>query len=133
MQDEGRSRGCRGESFYILHQSKLFVGPYHGKPACVEINLFGKSVCATAFRHGAVIVPNVDKWEGHIACDGETKSEIVIPLIITVKDGNSKSIGVLDLDSTLLNKFDEDDLNGLRGVVDTLVSMTDWQPFFSMV
>ena len=90
--------------FYILKESKLFLGPFQGKVACTEIEV-GKGVCGTAAEKGkTVIVESVDEFPGHIACDGGSKSEIVIPIIV-----NKKVWGVLDLDSYELSAFNETD------------------------
>jgi L-methionine (R)-S-oxide reductase len=95
--------------FYFLKNDELLVGPFQGKPACVHIAL-GKGVCGTAAeqRH-TVLVPDVNKFPGHIFCDGASLSEIVVPL---VKDG--KLLGVLDLDSPKLARFDGEDQQGLE-------------------
>ncbi len=90
--------------FYIFDGDKLFLGPFQGKVACATIQL-GKGVCGTAAEKlETVIVPDVNVFPGHIACDSNSKSEIVIP----IKTG-TKLWGVLDLDSTSLNSFDETD------------------------
>ena len=90
--------------FYILKGTKLFLGPFQGKAACTEIEV-GKGVCGTAAEKSeTIIVENVDEFPGHIACDGGSKSEIVIPIIV-----NEKVWGVLDLDSYELSAFNEID------------------------
>lgn len=99
--------------FYFLRgaeaDGELVVGPFQGKPACVRIPL-GKGVCGTAAaRRSTVIVPDVQEFPGHIACDGASRSEIVIPLI---KDG--ALLGVLDIDSPRIGRFDEADRRGLE-------------------
>lgn len=89
--------------FYIYEDNALIVGPFQGKPACVEIEV-GKGVCGNAFKDNSVFnVPNVHLFEDHIACDGASNSELVIPL---VKNGNK--IGVFDIDSPIYNRFDKD-------------------------
>lgn len=89
--------------FYIYEDNALIVGPFQGKPACVEIEV-GKGVCGNAFKNNSVLnVPDVHLFEGHIACDGASNSELVIPL---VKNGNK--IGVFDIDSPIYNRFDKD-------------------------
>ena len=94
--------------FYRLVGSELVLGPFQGKPACVRIPL-GKGVCGTAAaRRETVLVPDVHQFPGHIPCDSASNSEIVVPL---VKDG--VLLGVLDLDSPQLNRFDEVDQAGL--------------------
>ena len=90
--------------FYFLKGDQLVVGPFQGKPACVHIPL-GKGVCGKAASSLQTLrVADVLSFEGHIACDADSRSEIVIPL---VKDG--ELLGVLDIDSPLENRFDEED------------------------
>jgi GAF domain-containing protein len=95
--------------FYFLKDGGLVVGPFQGKPACVRIAL-GKGVCGTAAvqRH-TIVVPDVHAFPGHIACDAASRSEIVIPLL----RGN-ELLGVLDLDSPVTNRFDDEDRTGLE-------------------
>jgi L-methionine (R)-S-oxide reductase len=98
--------------FYLLKDGELVVGPFQGKPACVRIAL-GKGVCGTAAaRRATVIVKNVHEFDGHIACDSASNSEIVVPLL----RGN-ELIGVLDLDSPKFARFDAEDQTGLEKVV----------------
>ncbi|KAF8326621.1 GAF domain-like protein [Cantharellus anzutake] len=106
----------------------LLLGPFSGKPACQFIHTqAGKGVCADAFVHRTtVVVPDVDKYPGHIACDGETKSEIVIPLIRRDLPAGETALGVLDLDSLILNGFDDDDKRGLEHIADLIVQSCDW-------
>lgn len=105
--------------------SKLLLGPFCGKPACQFITTTpgkAKGVCADAYmQKKTVIVPSVDDYPGHIACDGETKSEIVCPLLY---DG--RSIGVLDLDSLAFGGFDDDDRAGLERIAGLVVNSCDW-------
>ena len=102
--------------FYLLeNEDTLVLGPFQGNPACVRIAV-GKGVCGTAFEQKSTLrVEDVHQFEGHIACDAASNSEIVIPL---VKDG--KHIGVLDIDSPSLNRFDLDDQNGLELIMASL-------------
>lgn len=103
--------------FYFTDGDDLVLGPFQGKPACVRIP-FGKGVCGTAASKGeSVIVPDVGKFRGHIACDPSAKSEIVVPL---VNWGHVS--GVLDLDSASVKRFDEDDRDGLESVVSVFLS-----------
>lgn len=83
-------------------------------------------MCAGAFlQHNTLIVPDVDEYPGHIACDGETKSEIVCPLIL--QNGNDQvALGVLDLDCLVSSGFDEQDKLGLEAIVDLIVRGCDW-------
>ena len=101
--------------FYLFDGHKLYLGPFQGKLACTTIEL-GKGVCGTsAQKKETVIVPDVNKFPGHISCDADSKSEIVIPII---KD--SKLFGVLDLDSSSYNSFNEIDKKYLEEIVEYL-------------
>jgi GAF domain-containing protein len=101
--------------FYLFDGEKLYLGPFQGKVACTLINI-GSGVCGTsAQKLETIIVPDVDKFPGHITCDVESRSEIVVPI---VKDG--KLIGVLDLDSTDYDSFNETDKKYLEELVDFL-------------
>lgn len=102
--------------FYFLKGSDLIVGPFQGKPACVSIPV-GKGVCGTAAETQKVQrVEDVHLFDGHIACDAASRSEIVLPLIL---DG--ELIGVLDLDSPVKSRFDEEDERLLRKIADIFV------------
>jgi GAF domain-containing protein len=106
--------------FYMLRGDLLVLGPFQGKPACVRIPL-AKGVCgAAAARRETVVVPDVDAFPGHIACDPDARSEIVLPLV-----RESELWGVLDLDSALPARFDEEDRAGLEKVVAVFVARTD--------
>ena len=95
--------------FYMLEGETLVLGPFQGKPACIEIPM-GRGVCGAAAASGrTVLVPNVHEFEGHIACDSASNSEIVVPLF---KDG--RVVGVLDIDSPIYSRFDESDRLGLE-------------------
>jgi len=97
--------------FYFMKNGELLVGPFQGKPACVHIAL-GKGVCGTAAQtRETQRVPDVNAFPGHIFCDGDSLSELVVPLI---HDG--MVIGVLDLDSPKLARFDEEDQEGLEAL-----------------
>lgn len=103
--------------FYLLKDGGLVVGPFQGKPACVRIAL-GKGVCGTAAeRRETIIVPNVHEFPGHIACDSASNSEIVVPML-----RSDRLIGVLDVDSPQLGRFDEQDRDGLERCVAILMS-----------
>jgi GAF domain-containing protein len=103
--------------FYLLKQGELVLGPFQGKPACVRIAI-GKGVCGTAAeQRQTIVVENVHQFPGHIACDSESNSEIVVPLI---KD--QELIGVLDLDSPLFGRFDDDDERGLNELTEIFVN-----------
>ena len=97
--------------FYLFDGTELVVGPFQGLPACVRIPLH-KGVCgAAATERVTQRIDDVDAFPGHIACDSASRSELVVPL---VKDG--ALIGVLDLDSPLLARFDADDQAGLEAI-----------------
>lgn len=101
--------------FYLFDGVKLYLGPFQGKIACTEIKI-GSGVCGTvAQKRETIIVYDVDKFPGHIACDVESKSEIVIPIF---KD--DKLFGVLDLDSTEYGSFNETDKIFLEELTDYL-------------
>src|SRR5688500_14470845 len=103
--------------FYWVKGAELVLGPFQGKPACVRIAL-GKGVCGTAAqRRTTLIVPNVHEFDGHIACDSASNSEIVLPLITA----QGELLGVLDLDSPRFERFDAQDAAGLRVLVDILM------------
>jgi GAF domain-containing protein len=107
--------------FYLLDAASgdLLVGPFHGKPACVRIPL-GRGVCGTAAAQRAtVIVRDVHEFPGHIACDSASNSEIVVPIL-----AGERLLGVLDLDSPRLARFDDDDARGLEELVRIYVDAT---------
>jgi GAF domain-containing protein len=98
--------------FYRVCGDRLVVGPYIGTVGCLQIE-FGRGVCGTAAeRRSTVIVPDVNQFPGHIACDPNSKSEIVVPVF----DAEDALIAVLDVDSDQLNAFDEDDARGLERI-----------------
>jgi GAF domain-containing protein len=106
--------------FYFLKEEGLVLGPFQGKPACVRIAV-GKGVCGTAARDKkSIVVPDVNAFPGHIACDSASRSEIVVPL---VRFG--KVIGVLDLDSPNLSRFDDEDRRGIEALADVFLNSTD--------
>lgn len=101
--------------FYLVKQDELVLGPFQGPIACTRIRK-GKGVCGTAWANAAtLIVPDVEAFPGHIACSSLSRSEIVVPII-----RNSEVVGVLDVDSTELNKFDETDQRFLEEIVSWL-------------
>ena len=101
--------------FYWMENGRLVLGPFQGKPACVEIEV-GKGVCGTAVQENrTVVVEDVHQFPGHIACDCASNSEIVVPIR---KDG--RVIGVLDIDSPVLARFTEEDRVGLEEFVRVL-------------
>lgn len=102
--------------FYLLKNGELVVGPFQGKPACVRIAV-GKGVCgAAAARRATMLVMNVHEFPGHIACDSASNSEIVVPMI-----AGDELLGVLDLDSPKLARFDAEDQAGLEEFVAVLM------------
>ncbi len=106
--------------FYFLKRGELVLGPFQGKPACVRIAI-GKGVCGTAVaRRASVLVANVHEFPGHIACDSASNSELVVPLM----RGND-AIGVLDLDSPLLDRFDRDDMACVEALARLWVTGSD--------
>ncbi len=101
--------------FYLFDGEKLYLGPFQGKVACTEIKI-GSGVCGTsAANRETIIVPDVDKFPGHIACDVDSRSEIVVPIL---KD--NLLYGVLDLDSTDYNSFNEIDKKYLEEIINFL-------------
>lgn len=99
--------------FYRVCGDRLVVGPYIGTLGCLQIE-FGKGVCGTAAaKRETVIVPDVSQFPGHIACDANSKSEIVVPVF----GPDQELIAVLDVDSDRVDAFDEDDREGLEKIV----------------
>ena len=97
--------------FYLMEGGKLVLGPFQGKPACIEIAV-GKGVCGTAVAERKTqLVEDVHQFPGHIACDSASNSEIVVPL-----RKNGAVVAVLDIDSPSVGRFDEDDRDGLEQV-----------------
>jgi len=102
--------------FYFFDGTELVVGPFQGLPACVRIPL-DKGVCGAAARTGQTQrVEDVDAFPGHIACDSASRSEVVVPL-----SKNGQLVGVLDLDSPKLARFDEEDQRGLESIAAVFV------------
>ena len=107
--------GISWAGFYTMKDGKLVLGPFQGKVACTIIAI-GKGVCGTvAKKDRTLVVPDVDKFPGHIACDSASRSEIVVPI-----HRNGELFGVLDIDSHLLNRFDDNDRKGLEEFVSIL-------------
>ena len=107
--------------FYLLRDGVLTVGPFQGKPACIHIPS-GKGVCGTAAaRDETIVVSDVHRFPGHIACDGASASEIVIP----IHDGG-RVRGVLDLDSPVVNRFGRDEQSGLEELVRVIERRVSW-------
>lgn len=102
--------------FYLREGGELVLGPFQGLPACVRIPL-GRGVCGTSAARGETIrVPDVHQFPGHIACDAASQSEIVVPL----RSEDGELLGVLDIDSPVKARFDEDDQRFLERFVLTL-------------
>ena len=102
--------------FYIMKDGRLVLGPFQGKPACIEIAV-GRGVCGSAVRDRKTLrVDDVHAFDGHIACDPNSKSEIVVPLI----DADGRVFGVLDIDSPIKERFDERDQAGLENFAKSL-------------
>lgn len=107
--------------FYLMKNDKLVLGPFQGKPACVNIEV-GRGVCGTAAADRQTqLVRNVHDFPGHIACDSASNSELVVPII-----ADDQVVGVLDIDSPMFERFDEEDLAGLERIVETLVKYVDF-------
>ena len=101
--------------FYLFKGGELVLGPFQGKPACVRIQM-GKGVCGTAAHTGEIqVVEDVNLFPGHIACDAASQSEIVLPIF-----QNERLIGVLDIDSPIKARFNNDDAEGLSRCIDIL-------------
>ena len=101
--------------FYLMEEGKLVLGPFQGKPACIEIPL-GRGVCGTAAQEKrTVLVEDVHQFPGHIACDSASNSEIVLPIHV-----GGEIWGVLDIDSPHIGRFTEEDKAGLQLVVEVL-------------
>jgi L-methionine (R)-S-oxide reductase len=106
--------------FYLLKDNELVLGPFQGQPACVRIAM-GKGVCGTAAElQQTVVVENVHEFPGHIACDSASNSEIVVPLI-----NQGQLIGVLDLDSPSLSRFNDDDARGLNELAAAMINSSE--------
>lgn len=108
--------GVNWAGFYFLKDGELVVGPFQGKPACVRIAI-GKGVCGTAVAERKTQrVEDVDAFPGHIPCDGDSRSEIVVPLEV-----NGEIIGVLDIDAPTKDRFDAEDQAGIENLASIFV------------
>lgn len=111
--------GLNWAGFYFFDGAELVVGPFQGKPACVRIAL-GRGVCGTAAQTRVTqVVRDVHEFPGHIACDSASQSEVVVPLIAA--DGTL--IGVWDVDSPLVARFDEEDAKGMEALCQVFVEL----------
>lgn len=107
--------------FYFYKEDQLVLGPFQGRAACVRIQV-GNGVCGTAFsKDEPLIVSDVHRFPGHIACDDRSRSEIVLPI-----HQNGKAVAVLDIDSPKLDRFDEQDLQSLLEIVQILEHACKW-------
>ena len=108
--------------FYLMKDGRLVVGPFQGKPACIHIDP-GKGVCGMAvLRNETVVVPDVHLFPGHIACDGASESEIVIP----VRE-NGQVRAVMDIDSPVKNRFSGEDRAGLEALAKVIEERVNWE------
>ena len=107
--------------FYLMQDGRLVLGPFQGKPACIEIAV-GRGVCGTAVaQRETVLVENVHEFPGHIACDGASNSEIVVPIF-----SEGQVVGVLDIDSPAFSRFTAHDRAGLEAFVRVLQEQISW-------
>lgn len=101
--------------FYLIENNELILGPFQGHPACVHISI-GKGICGTAVANNQTqLVDDVNTFPGHIACDANSKSEIVVPIHV-----DNEIIGVLDIDAPITQRFSKDDQQGLEEIVSIL-------------
>lgn len=102
--------------FYLVKDNELVLGPFQGPVACTRIKK-GRGVCGSSWQQATtLIVPDVEKFPGHIACSSLSRSEIVVPII-----RNNEVIGVLDVDSEFLDQFDETDKKYLEAIIDDII------------
>jgi len=108
--------GLNWAGFYFLKGDELVLGPFQGKPACIRIKK-GRGVCGTTVVEGkSIVVADVHAFPGHIACDVNSRSELVVP----VRGVDGEIVGVFDLDSPLPNRFDQTDADGIEALVKIL-------------
>jgi GAF domain-containing protein len=124
--------GLNWAGFYWMKDGELVLGPFQGKPACVRIAV-GKGVCGTAVaERRTIVVPDVEAFPGHIACDSASRSEIVVPVFgglgSGLRRGDEPVLGVLDIDSPVEARFDEAHAKALEEVVADFVRATDLDP-----
>lgn len=107
--------------FYLMKGGELVLGPFQGRPACVRIAV-GRGVCGAAVTERRTqVVPDVQGFPGHIACDARSRSEIVVPIVV-----GGQVVGVLDIDSPVLSNFDIEDRRALETIVADIVPRVDW-------
>lgn len=116
----------RASGFYVRDESsskpQLVLGPFQGKVACQTIP-FGRGVCGAAAQSECTqLVKNVEEFPGHIACDGDTKSEVVVPIL-----AGGNVVAIIDIDCTVLEGFDEVDRKWLEQLASLLSKSCDWQ------
>ena len=118
------SRDVNWTGFYVLDPNvpnQLILGPFHGQVACQTIR-FGKGVCGVAAASRTTqLVPEVEKFPGHIACDGASKSEIVVPIL-----KNGRLVAVIDIDCAVTDGFDRHDRGYLEALADLISESCDW-------
>ncbi|KAF4993835.1 hypothetical protein FGRMN_6201 [Fusarium graminum] len=124
------SKDVNWAGFYVLDKSsedpQLILGPFQGKVACQTIK-FGKGVCGVAAAtQETQLVQDVEEFPGHIACDGDSRSEIVVPIVVAQDDGSKKLVAIIDIDCAELNGFDEVDKVHLEQLAALLGSSCDW-------
>lgn len=113
--------GLNWAGFYLMKGGELVLGPFQGRPACVRIRV-GRGVCGTAAEERVTqVVPDVQAFPGHIACDARSRSEIVVPIVV-----GGAVVAVLDLDSAELANFDIEDRRALETIVNDIVPRVDW-------
>ena len=113
--------GLNWAGFYLLEGDTLALGPFQGRPACIEIPV-GRGVCGTAVAEGKTqLIPDVHQFPGHIACDSASNSESVVPIHV-----GSEIVGVLDLDSPHIGRFTEEDRAGLEEFA-RILAAEGWQ------
>lgn len=117
----GALRDINWVGFYLIHENELLLGPFQGKTACIHIPV-GRGVCGSAVAQNMTqLVPDVHAFPGHIACDSDSRSEIVIPLRC-----GERITGVLDIDSPVPERFDEEDKKGLEEFARVLQEGCNW-------
>lgn len=117
------TEGLNWAGFYLMRDGKLVLGPFQGKVACFEIEI-GKGVCGTAVeRDETIVVDDVHVFDGHIACDSESNSEIVVPI-----HSEGKIVGVLDIDSTEYGRFGKEEKETMEAVAEVIEAhFSEWR------
>jgi len=113
---------CNWTGFYRMVDGELVLGPFCGRPACLRITI-GQGVCGAAAATGeSQLVPDVHAFPGHIACDAQTRSELVVPVLRRGADGEREVVAIIDCDSPRLSRFDAEDRAGLEQLAETIAS-----------